>query len=73
MQREDEAQLDVLDVGSLTQAFRSHVLFKHSHALLGKTVYSKFSHKGNPYPAIFIMFSTKYKATYSLDTTDAVH
>lgn len=40
LQHKDEAQLDMLEVGSLTQAFRSHVLFKHSHALLRKRVYS---------------------------------
>lgn len=59
LQHEDEAQLDMLEVGSLTQAFRSHVLFKHSHILLQKRVYSKFSHKGNSYPNIFIMYPTK--------------
>lgn len=50
MKREYEVQLDTVGVGLLAQAFRSHVLVK----LLQKSVYSKFSPKGN-YLNIFII------------------
>lgn len=42
MKHEDEVQIEMVGVGLLAQAFRSHVLFK----LLQKRVYSKFSPKG---------------------------